>query len=189
MTIDYGPTDHRRAQGAIERLGGWIQETLVEFCKTWPRRWDEYVQPALWLRRTTLDPCLLGKATPFLLLFGRDCRTQMDATSPSPDGEGMDGLHNLIADKSENLRQVREVRKDLQYRHEQRRLRREHQNAGIRRTSTGARLKEGDLVLVKGADIALHNDCVNVKLNHERWTGPWTVAVVITPGLCYCVLL
>ena len=30
----------------------------------------------------------------------------MDATSPSPDDEGMDGLRNLIADKSENFHQV-----------------------------------------------------------------------------------
>ena len=98
--------------------GGWIHETLVELCKNWPRRWDEYVQPAFWLHWTTPDPRLPGKATPFLL-FGRDCRTQMVATSPSPDDEGMDGLRNLIADKSENLRQVQEVRKDLQHRHEQ----------------------------------------------------------------------
>ena len=189
VTIDYGPTDHPRAQGAVERLGGWIQETLAEPCKTWPRRWDEYVQPALWLHRTTPDPRLPCKATPFLFLFGRDCRTQMDATFPSPDGEGTDGLHNLIEDKSESLRQVREVRRDLQHRHEQRRLRREHQNAGIRCTSTGTRLKQGDLVLAKKADSALHNDCVHVKLTHERWTGPWTVTAVITPGLCYRVTL
>ena len=38
VTIDSGPTDHPRAQGAVERLGGWIYETLVEFCKSWPRR-------------------------------------------------------------------------------------------------------------------------------------------------------
>ena len=30
MTIDYGPTDHSRAQEAVERLGGWIHETLAE---------------------------------------------------------------------------------------------------------------------------------------------------------------
>ena len=66
---------------------------------------------------------------PFRLLFGREYRTQMGATSPSPDDECMDGLHNLIADKSENLRQVQKVRKDLQHRHEQGRLPREHRNA------------------------------------------------------------
>ena len=147
---------------------------------------DEYVQPALWPRRTTPNSRLLGKATPFRLLFSRDCRTQMGATSLSPDDEGMDRLHSLIADKSENLRQVQEVRKDLQHRHEQRRLRREHH---IRRTSTGTRVKQGDLVLVKEPDSTLHNDCVHVKLTHDRWTGPWTVTAVITPGLCYRVTL
>ena len=29
----YGTTDHPRAQGAVERLGGWIHGTLVEL---WP---------------------------------------------------------------------------------------------------------------------------------------------------------
>ena len=60
------------------------------FAKRWPRQWDEYVQPAVWLHRTTLNPRLPGKATPFRLLFVRDCITQMDATSPSPDDEAMD---------------------------------------------------------------------------------------------------
>ena len=112
----------------------------------------------------------------------------MNATSPSPDDEGMDGPHSFITDKSQNLCQVQKVWKNLQYRHEQRRLRREHQNAGIRRTSTGARVKQDDLVLVKQADSALHNDCAHVKLTHGRWTGPWTVTSVITPGLCYRVI-
>ena len=161
----------------------------MEPCKGWPRRWDEYVQPALWLHRTTPDSRLPGKATPFRLLFGRDCRTQVDATSPSPDDEDMYGLHKLIADKSENLRQVQEVRKDIQDRHEQRRLRGAHHNAGIRRTSTGTRVKQGDLVLAKEAASALHNDCVHVKLTHDRRTGPWPVTAVITPGLCYLVTL
>ena len=120
----------------------------------------------VWPHRTTPDPRLPGKSTPFRLLFGRDCRTQMNATSPSPDDEGMDGLRNLIADKSENLRQVQEVRKDLQHRHGQRRLRQEHPNAGIGRTSTGTRAKQGDLGLVKEADSVLHKDCVHVKLTH-----------------------
>ena len=39
--------------------------------------------------------------------------------------------------------------------------------------------------MVKEADPALHNDCVHVKLTPERWTRPWTVTAVITPGLCY----
>ena len=50
-------------------------------------------------------------------------------------------------------------------------------------------MKQGDLVLVKEADSALQNDCVHVKLTHDRWTGPWTVTAVITPRLCYRVTL
>ena len=124
-------------------------------------------------------PQLPGKATPFRLLFGRDCRTQIDATSPSPDNEGMVGLHNLVADQSESLRLIRALRKDLQNRHEQRHRRRERENARIRRTSTGTRTKPGDLVLVKESGSALYNDCVHPKLTHDRWTGPWTVTAVI----------
>ena len=45
------------------------------------------------------------------------------------------------------------------------------------------------MVLVKGADSALHNDCVHLRLTHDRWTVPWTVTSVITPGLCYRVTL
>ena len=32
-------------------------------------------------------------------------------------------------------------------------------------------------------------DDVNRQLTHDRWTGPWTVTAVITPGLCYRVTL
>ena len=84
---------------------------------------------------------------------------------------------------------MQEIHKDLQHRHEQRRLRREHHNAGIRRTSTGIPVKRGNLVLVKEADSALHNDCAHVKMTHDRWTGPWTVTAAITPGICYRVTL
>ena len=84
---------------------------------------------------------------------------------------------------------MQKVRKDLQHRHEQRRLRREHHNAGISRTSTGTRVKQGDLVLLKESDSALHNDCVHAKLTHDRRTEPWTITAVITPGLCYRVTL
>ena len=99
VTINYSSLDHPTAQGAVERLGGWIHDTLVEVCKTWPHDGvSMYVQPASWLHRTTSDPRLPGKATPFLLLFGRS--TQIDATSPSPDDEGIEVLYNLLVDKS-----------------------------------------------------------------------------------------
>ena len=61
VTIAYGPADHPRARGTVERLVGWLHETLGELCKTWPRRWDEYVQPALRIHRTT-PTALTGEA-------------------------------------------------------------------------------------------------------------------------------
>ena len=99
-TIAYGPADHSRAQGTVERLGGWLHEALGELCKTWPRRWDEYVQLALWIRRTTPDLRVPGQPTPFRIFFGRDARTHLDATHPEIDGgDFRGGMHSYVADK------------------------------------------------------------------------------------------
>ena len=108
VPIDYGPTDHPRAQGTVERLGGWLQGVLAELCSKWSSRWDSFVQPALWLHRTTPDPRLPGSPTPFRLLFGRNVRTQIEAVSPELDGSDLmdTGLHSLIANKQEDWRQV-----------------------------------------------------------------------------------
>ena len=115
VTIYYGPADPTTAQGAVERMGGWIHETLVELYKTWSQRWDEYVKPSIWLHRTTPNSRLPGKATAFGLLFGHDCRTQMDATISSPDVESLGKLRNPIADHSKAIRQVQGVYNDLQH--------------------------------------------------------------------------
>ena len=32
VSLDHGPTNHPRAQGAVERLGGWLQEALTQLC-------------------------------------------------------------------------------------------------------------------------------------------------------------
>ena len=32
-TIDYGPADHPRGQGAVERLGAWFHDVLAETCR------------------------------------------------------------------------------------------------------------------------------------------------------------
>ena len=47
---------------------------------------------------------------------------------------------------------------------------RDDSNESIRTMGSDAPLqvKQGDLVLVKEADSALHNDCVHVKLTHDR---------------------
>lgn len=76
VSIDYGPANHPGAQGAVERMGGWLQEVMSELRKSWPRIWDRYVLPACWIQRVTPDPSLPSSPTPFRLLFGRDARTQ-----------------------------------------------------------------------------------------------------------------
>ena len=43
--IVFGPVDHPRGQGVVERSGGWLQELLAGLCRSWPERWDEYASP------------------------------------------------------------------------------------------------------------------------------------------------
>ena len=170
VPIDFGPVDHARAQGAVKRLGGWIHEALAELCKSWPKRWDEYVQPALWLQRTTPFPRLPGCPA----LFKRNVRSQIDALTPEVDGSDFvqhGGLHNFVADRKEAWREVTKVRDALLKRHEIRQHLRSRRNAGIQRASAGAKVKRGNLVMVQEADSALwHEGAVHRKLVHEKWT-------------------
>ena len=46
VELDQGPADPPRSQGAVERMGGWLQQVLAEHCKSRPARWDEYVRAA-----------------------------------------------------------------------------------------------------------------------------------------------
>ena len=190
-SIDYGPIDHPRAQGTVKRLGGWLQGVLAELCMKWPKRWDDYVQPALWLHRTSPDPRLPGSPTPFRLLFRRDVRTQIEAVSPDLDNSELmgTGLQSLIDNKEEDWRHVLKsetYQKALQATRDQERTR---VNNSIAHHSAGVKAKRGYLVLVHESDSTLGNEGVHRKLVHEKWTGPWTVTAVITPGLCYQVVL
>ena len=42
VPLNYGATNHPRAQGAVERLG----EALSHLCAAWPKRWDAFVPVA-----------------------------------------------------------------------------------------------------------------------------------------------
>ena len=83
--IQHGPAEHPRGQGAVERLGGWIQDVLSELCVPWPERWDEYVSLACWIKRTMHDPTLPCNMSPFEILFGRKPRTSLDTLVPQKD--------------------------------------------------------------------------------------------------------
>ena len=71
---------------------GYKHHVLAELCKQWPERWDEYVDPALWIHRTTSDTALPNNPTLFRLLFGRKPRAQLDSVSPEPESPP---LHNM----------------------------------------------------------------------------------------------
>ena len=47
VSLDHAPTNHPRPQGGVERLGGWLQEALIQLCHSWPRRWDDFVPVAI----------------------------------------------------------------------------------------------------------------------------------------------
>ena len=80
--IAFGPADHPRGQGAVERLGGWLLDILSELCRPWTHGWDEYISPALWAKRTLPDVSLPSNMSPFELLFGRKPRTSLDTLVP-----------------------------------------------------------------------------------------------------------
>ena len=46
VSLNHGPSDHPRTQGALKRTGGWLNELMAELCKVCPERWNEYVGAA-----------------------------------------------------------------------------------------------------------------------------------------------
>lgn len=175
--IRVGPADHPRSQGAVERLGGWLQEMLAELCQSWPARWDEYVSPALWIKRTLAD---VSNPSPFELLFGRKPRTSLDSLVPLTDEVENGGLDSFVERRKQNLR---EVRLYLEKRHDLKVASRARANAAISRPSAGVRAERGNLVLVRESDSNRHREGRGMKLQHEVYTGPWTVTDVLQTGL------
>ena len=91
-----------------------MHEALKELCKTWPRRWGAYVSAAVWTHRTTPDACLPGKATPFLMFFGRDPRIQFDTLHPEIDGDAFHGgQHSYVADLQQSFKEILDAREAL----------------------------------------------------------------------------
>lgn len=179
--IAFGPTDHPRGQGSVERLGGWLQELLAILCKSWPNRWDEYVSPALWIKRTLPDLSLPANMTPFELLFGRPPRTSVDSLVPKTDVTDADGgLDNFVERRKQNLL---EVRLALEKRHDLRVSARLRANQSIERSSVGVVVSKGDLVLVRETSATRHRDSRGRKLQHDVYTGPWEVKEVPITGI------
>ena len=169
VTIAYGPADHPRAQGTMERLEWWLHGAIEELCKIWPRRWDKYVQPALWIHRIATNVRLPGEPTPFRLFVGRDARTQLDASHPEIDGgDFRGGMHSYVADKRQAYKEVRDVRMALSKRHEDRKKNSKSRNAEIGCTSVGTRVVVGDKVLVMEAESVMAREGIHHKLAHDH---------------------
>ena len=172
----FGPADHPRGQGAVERLAGWLEELLADLCRSWPERWGEYVSTAIWIKRTLPDASLPSNMTPFELLFGRKLRTSLDSLVPlSAETE-----QRPFARRKQNLRKVRLA---LEKKHNLRITARTRANASISRPSAGAALEKGSLVLVRESDSSRHRDNRGWKLQHDHYTGPWKVTEVLQTSL------
>ena len=75
-------------------------DMLAELCIAWPKRWDEYVLPACWIKRTLPDPSLPNNMTPFELLFGRKPRISLDTIVQHIDAtDKPGGLDNFRASR------------------------------------------------------------------------------------------
>ena len=179
--IVFGPSDHPRGQGAVERLGGWLQELLAELCRSWPERWDEYVSPAIWIKSTLPDVALPSNMTPCELLFGREPRTSLDSlVHLSAETEQSGVLNNFVERRKHDLR---EVRLALEKQHKLRVTARARANASISRPSAGVALEKGSLVLVRESESSKHRDNRGRKLQDDLYTGPWRVTEVLQTGL------
>lgn len=62
-------------------------------------------------------------------------------------------------------------------------------NATIARTSAGVSFKEGDLVMVREEDSALHRAGEGRKLQRKRYTSPWKVKEVLMTGFSVEVVM
>eukprot|EP00752_Nemacystus_decipiens_P008157 g7296.t1 len=184
VSLDYGPVNHPRAQGAVERMGGWLQEALSLLCKAWPKRWDDYVPVATWIHRVTPDPALPGGVSPYQILFGRPPRSHIDLLAQPLDAASFgQGLDRTV---EEQLHMTQEI---LAKRQETLTRQRERHNAKVARESPGANAQAGDLVLVRETPVSLYRDSLHPKLAHEHFTGPWKVVNVLLSRLCFTVQL
>ena len=166
--IQFSPANHPRGQGTVERLGGWMLDMLAELCIAWPKRWDEYVAPACWIKRTLPDPTIPNNMTPFELLFGRKPRISLDTLVPQIDATDISGgLDSFVESRRQNFR---EARLALEKRHQNKVNARLKANEKISRESAGTGAQVGDLVLVKESSSNIERNGSGGKLEHERWT-------------------
>ena len=162
-------------------------DMLAELCTAWPKRWDEYVAPACWIKRTLPDPILPNNMTPFELLFGRKRHISLDTLVPQIDTtDRSGGLDSSVESRRQNLR---EVRLALEKRHQSKVNARLKANEKVTRESAGPGAPARDLVLVKESGSNIERNGSVGKLEHERWTGPWKIIKVLNAGVIIEVVM
>eukprot|EP00752_Nemacystus_decipiens_P011522 g10231.t1 len=140
VSLDYGPVNHPRAQGAVERMGGWLQEALSLLCKAWPKRWDDCVPVATWIHRVTPDPALPGGVSPYQILFGRPPRSHIDLLAQPLDAASFgQGLDRTVEEQRHVTQEILAKRPETLTRQ------RERHNARVARESPGANAQAGEI--------------------------------------------
>eukprot|EP00752_Nemacystus_decipiens_P016638 g14878.t1 len=143
VSLDYGPVNHPRGQGAVERTGGSLHEALSLLCRSWPRGWDDYVPVATWIHRVTPDPSLPGGASTYQILFGRAPRSRIDLLAQPLDGPSFgQGLATSVEEQHHMTQEILAKRPEVLT------WQRERHHARIAREPPGAKAQMGDLVLV-----------------------------------------
>eukprot|EP00752_Nemacystus_decipiens_P017631 g15802.t1 len=105
---------------------------------------------------------------------------RIDVPSQSGEAENTRGLDNFVEQRRQNMLEVRRV---MERRNELRMAAREKANASISRPSAGVSADRGSLVLVRTPASLKHRDHRGMKLQHDAYTGPWTVVEVLEKGL------
>ena len=145
-------------------------DMLAKLCIAWPKRWNGYVLPGYWIKRTLPDPTPPNNMMPVELLFGRKPRISLNTLVSQVDAtETSGGLDNF----EESIRQnLREVRLALEKRHQSKANVRLKANNKIARESAGTVAQTGDLILVKESSSNIERNGSGSKLEHKRWTAP-----------------
>eukprot|EP00903_Cladosiphon_okamuranus_P014016 g13034.t1 len=159
---------------------------------------DDDVQQAIGVARKLLDLCLTFGVPKCISCDGGKeftaevvthlCRwLQADmrfGPADHPRGQGETdnaiSLENFVEQRRQNML---EVRRALERRDEIRMAAREKANASIARPSAGVSAERGSLVLVRTPASLRHRDRRGMKLQHDVYTGPWTVTEVLEKGL------
>lgn len=96
VSLDFGPANHPRGQGAVERMGSVLQQLLSELCQAWPTRWDEYVAITTWAYRMQPHENLPNHVSSFEMFLGRPPRTTLAHIAATLDISGPLGLEPTV---------------------------------------------------------------------------------------------